>query len=312
MNKLNIENPQVENLLERAGKLKQLALRERKNHSYVAFIYEKLASQLLQKAETLSKQKSVIASKTGIEWTDTTWNPTTGCTKISAGCKKCYACPMAMRLKAMGQIKYRNGFDLTLHPTVVEIPRKWRKSKVVFVNSMSDLFHEDVPLDFIQKVFKTMNETPQHTYQVLTKRASRLAELSSQLTWTDNIWMGVSVEDMRVIDRIDHLRDCGAKIKFISAEPLIGELVNLDLSGIHWVIVGGESGHNPRPMEEKWVLDIQQQCKKQGVSFFFKQWGGKNKKKAGRLLQGKEYNEMPTPESQLLINLKIERAKLKS
>jgi protein gp37 len=176
---------------------------------------------------------------------------------------------------------------------------------------MSDLFHEDVPLAFIQSVFKTMTETPQHTYQVLTKRAVRLAELSPFLTWSDNIWMGVSVEDMRVVERINHLRNCGAKIKFISAEPLIGELVNLDFSGIDWLIAGGESGKKARPMQEKWVLDLRDQCREQNVKFFFKQWGGKNKKKTGRLLQGLEYNEMPTAEAQMLINLKIEQNRLK-
>lgn len=270
------------------------------------FIKESLESK-----EVVIKLKKSNSSKSSIEWTDVTWNPCTGCDKVSAGCKYCYAEVLAKRLKAMGQEKYINGFDLTLHTSVIDLPYQWKKPKVVFVNSMSDLFHQDVPLEFIQKVFNTMNETPQHTYQVLTKRASRLEELSSQLKWSDNIWMGVSVEDMRVIDRIDHLRKTGAKIKFISAEPLIGELVNLDLSGINWVIVGGESGHNPRPMEEKWVLDIQHQCKEQGVSFFFKQWGGRNKKKTGRLLQGKEYNEMPTPESQKLINVKLENHRFK-
>lgn len=253
---------------------------------------------------------SVSASKSSIEWTDTTWNPCTGCTKISAGCKFCYAAVLAKRLKAMGQPKYQNEFELTLHPSVVDLPRQWKKPKVVFVNSMSDLFHEDVPLDFIQQVFKTMNETPHHIYQVLTKRANRLAELSPYLTWTDNIWMGVSVEDKRVDYRIDCLRETGAKIKFLSLEPLIGALPSLDLTGINWAIVGGESGKQARPIEESWVLDIRDQCKNQEVSFFFKQWGGKNKKKTGRLLQGIEYNEMPTEESQNRINLKIEQNRL--
>ena len=254
--------------------------------------------------------KKVSVSKTGIEWTDTTWNPTTGCDKISAGCKFCYAEVMAKRLMAMGQEKYKNGFELTLHKSVIDLPRKWKKPSVVFVNSMSDLFHKDVPLDFIQRVFKTMNDTPQHTYQVLTKRADRLAELSDKLIWSENIWMGVSVEDSRVVDRIDHLRNTGAKVKFLSIEPLIGEVGEVDLTNINWVIVGGESGFKARPMEESWVLDVQRQCKEQSVSFFFKQWGGKNKKKAGRLLQGKEYNEMPTIESQRLINMKIEQTRL--
>lgn len=256
--------------------------------------------------------KKVSATKTGIEWTDTTWNPTTGCDKISAGCKFCYAEVMAKRLMAMGQEKYKNGFELTLHESVIDLPRKWKKPSVVFVNSMSDLFHKDVPLGFIKRVFKTMNETPQHTYQVLTKRADRLAELSDKLIWSENIWMGVSVEDSRVVNRIDHLRNTGAKIKFLSIEPLIGEVGEVDLTNINWVIVGGESGHHSRPMEESWVLDIQKLCKEQGVSFFFKQWGGKHKKKTGRQLQGKEYNEMPTLQSQKLIDLKIEKTKMRA
>jgi len=251
------------------------------------------------------KKQIRVASVSGIEWTDTTWNPTTGCDKVSAGCKYCYAEVLARRLCAMGQMKYINNFKLTLHPQEIDTPRKWKKPKVIFVNSMSDLFHIDVPLEFIQKVFKTMNETPWHTYQVLTKRAERLEELSDQLTWSDNIWMGVSVEDSRVVDRIDHLRNTGAKIKFLSIEPLLGPIPNLDLTNIDWVIVGGESGKQARPIDESWVIDIQRQCSEQSVSFFFKQWGGKNKKKTGRLLRGKEFNEMPTPESQILIDQKI-------
>ena len=273
-----------------------------------------MSNKKLEKNQYKVKVKKIaqkIAAKSNIEWTDCTWNPITGCTKVSAGCKYCYAEVMARRLMAMGQEKYKNNFKLTLHPNSIETPKQWKKPRVIFVNSMSDLFHEDVPLAFIQSVFKTMNETPQHTYQVLTKRAVRLAELSPFLTWSDNIWMGVSVEDMRVVERINHLRNCGAKIKFISAEPLIGELVNLDFSGIDWLIAGGESGKKARPMQEKWVLDLRDQCREQNVKFFFKQWGGKNKKKTGRLLQGIEYNEMPTEEAQKLINLKIEQNRLK-
>ncbi len=232
-------------------------------------------------------------SKTSIEWTETTWNPTTGCTKISAGCKNCYAAVLAKRLHAMGLKKYKNEFKLTLHPDTLQDPYKWKKARVVFVNSMSDLFHKDVPLHFIQQVFEVMNNTPQHTYQVLTKRSERLLELSPFLTWTPNIWMGVSVEDHRVVNRIDDLRLCGASTKFLSCEPLIGPLPNMNLEGIDWLIAGGESGFNARPMEKEWVEDIQEQCATEGVAFFFKQWGGKNKKKTGRLLNGKTYDEMP-------------------
>src|SRR5574343_6279 len=249
------------------------------------------------------------APKSSIEWTETTWNPTTGCTKISAGCKFCYAEVMAKRLMAMGQEKYRNNFKLTLHPHTLNEPYGWKKPKVIFVNSMSDLFHEDVPLEFIQSVFKTMNETPHHTYQVLTKRADRLAEISDQLIWTPNIWMGTSIEDDRVLDRMGYLKQCGAQFKFLSLEPLLGPLPNMNLSGIDWVIVGGESGRKPRPIEVEWVVDIRDQCEDQNVKFFFKQWGGKNKKKSGRLLQGKEYNDMPTVKSQALITTKIKLGK---
>ncbi len=232
-------------------------------------------------------------SKTSIEWTDATWNPTTGCNKVSAGCKFCYAEVMSKRLKGMGQKKYKDGFALRVHRDSLDDPYKWRKPRIVFVNSMSDLFHDDVPLGFIKDVFKVMNETPHHIYQVLTKRASRLAKVSKELTWTSNIWMGVSVEDEKVTTRIDLLRECGAMIKFLSCEPLIGPLSNLNLMGVDWVIVGGESGHHPRKMNLEWVEDIQQQCKSARVAFFFKQWGGRQKKKNGRLLNGMEYNEMP-------------------
>ena len=232
-------------------------------------------------------------AQSSIEWTQMTWNPTTGCTKISAGCKNCYAEVMAKRLQAMGVEKYKDAFKLRLHPDALNIPYSWSKQKIVFVNSMSDLFHKDVPLSFIQKVFKVMNET-NHIYQVLTKRADRLFELHSKLIWTENIWMGVSVEDEKVTDRIDFLRETNAKTKFLSCEPLIGPLNNLNLDKIDWVIVGGESGRNARPMDKKWILDLKDQCKHQNIKFFFKQWGGTNKKKAGRILNGKTYSEMPT------------------
>jgi len=233
-------------------------------------------------------------SKTTIEWTETTWNPTTGCTKISAGCKNCYAAVLSKRLQAMGQKKYVNGFDLTLHHYSLQDPYKWKKPKLVFVNSMSDLFHQDVPLHFIQQVFEVMNNTQKHTYQVLTKRSERLLELSPYLTWTPNIWMGVSVEDMRVVERIDHLRQTPAMIKFLSCEPLIGPLECINMEGIDWVIVGGESGSKARPMEKEWVEDLQQQCSDQDAAFFFKQWGGVRKKKTGRLLNGRTWDEMPS------------------
>lgn len=232
-------------------------------------------------------------AQSSIEWTEMTWNPTTGCDKISAGCKYCYAEVMARRLEAMGIDKYKNGFKLSLHEDALDIPFEWKRPKIVFVNSMSDLFHKDVPLSFIQRVFDVMNATPQHTYQVLTKRAERLYELHEKLNWTTNIWMGVSVENEKVIDRIDFLRETNARIKFLSCEPLIGPLTNLNLERIHWVIVGGESGRKARPVSEPWVWDIRQQCADQGVAFFFKQWGGKNKKKAGRTLGGRTYDEMP-------------------
>lgn len=236
-----------------------------------------------------------------IEWTELTWNPTTGCTKISAGCKFCYAEIMSKRLQAMGVEKYKDSFKVRVHPDTLGIPYTWKTSKVVFVNSMSDLFHESIPLEFIQRVFKVMNENPQHVFQVLTKRVERLLEIHKELKWTHNIWMGVSVEDDRVIDRIKYLQKTRAKVKFLSCEPLIGPLAKLNLNKIDWVIVGGESGNKPRPMKSDWVLDIQDQCKKADVAFFFKQWGGRNKKAAGRLLNGRTYDEMPEIEQQLSV-----------
>ena len=232
-------------------------------------------------------------AQSSIEWTEMTWNPTTGCDKISAGCKFCYAEIMSRRLQAMGVEKYKDNFEVRIHEDALNIPYTWKNSKVVFVNSMSDLFHKDIPLEFIQKVFRVMNENPQHIFQVLTKRAERLFELHKELKWTHNIWMGVSVENDKVRDRIDFLRKTNARVKFLSLEPLIGPLRHLNMSGIDWIIVGGESGHNPRPMKPEWVLDIQEQCKNNDVAFFFKQWGGKNKKAAGRILNGRTYDEMP-------------------
>ena len=232
-------------------------------------------------------------AQSSIEWTEMTWNPTTGCDKVSVGCKFCYAEIMSRRLQAMGVEKYKDNFEVRIHEDALNIPYTWKNSKVVFVNSMSDLFHKDIPLEFIQKVFRVMNENPQHIFQVLTKRAERLFELHKELKWTHNIWMGVSVENDKVRDRIDFLRKTNARVKFLSLEPLIGPLRHLNMSGIDWIIVGGESGHNPRPMKPEWVLDIQEQCKNNDVAFFFKQWGGKNKKAAGRILNGRTYDEMP-------------------
>ena len=232
-------------------------------------------------------------AQSSIEWTEMTWNPVTGCTKISAGCKYCYAEVMSRRLQSMGVEKYKNAFRLTLHEDALNVPYTWKKQKIVFVNSMSDLFHKDVPLNFIKKVFKVMNENPQHTFQVLTKRADRLLKIHKELNWSHNIWMGVSVEDSKAIDRVDLLRQTDARTKFLSCEPLIGSLNNMNLKHIDWVIVGGESGRKARHMEEDWVLDIMDQCKEANVAFFFKQWGGTNKKKTGRLLNGRTYDEMP-------------------
>ena len=232
-------------------------------------------------------------AKSNIEWTESTWNPVTGCTKISPGCKHCYAERLAFRLKAMGQPNYVNGFDVTLHENALSIPLKWKKPQRIFVNSMSDLFHEKVPTDFILKVFEVMNKANWHQYQVLTKRSERLAELDGQLPWAPHIWMGVTVENADYKHRIHDLRKTNAAIKFLSLEPLLGPLGRLPLKGIDWAIVGGESGPGARPMDPAWVLSIRDQCKKAKVPFFFKQWGGVQKKKAGRELEGRTYDEMP-------------------
>ena len=231
--------------------------------------------------------------KSKIEWTETTWNPATGCTKTSAGCLNCYAERMAARLKAMGNEKYCNGFELTLHPDVLTEPYSWRKPRTVFVNSMSDLFHENIPPGFIRDVFCVMNDNPMHTFQVLTKRADNLLKLAGELDWGKNIWMGVSVENQQAAHRIEKLAATPAVVKFLSMEPLIGPVNTLELKNMDWVIVGGESGPGARPLHEDWVLNIQQQCTTQNVPFFFKQWGGVNKKKNGRLLLGQTWDEMP-------------------
>lgn len=234
-----------------------------------------------------------MATQSKIEWTEMTWNPVTGCSKVSAGCKHCYAERMAKRLQAMNQPRYRNGFEITVHEDLVELPLKWKQPRLVFVNSMSDLFHEKVPTELIQLVFDTMYRSPQHTFQVLTKRSNRLRELANLLPWPSNIWMGVSVEDSEVVQRIRDLQATPAAIRFLSCEPLIGLLENLPLHGIHWVIVGGESGPGARPMQPSWVDSIYQQSRNAGVPFFFKQWGGVRKGRSGRNLHGRTYDEMP-------------------
>lgn len=240
-----------------------------------------------------------MAFGSGIEWTESTWNPVTGCDKVSPGCKHCYAERMAERLQAMGQPNYKNGFELTMQPQMLELPLQWRKPQTIFVNSMSDLFHDDVPLEYIRRVFGVMTRAHWHRFQVLTKRASRLAAVSPGIEWPSNVWMGVSVENESYLDRVDDLRGTDAHVKFLSLEPLLGPLPKLNLRNIDWVIVGGESGPHARPMERAWAADIRDQCRSAGVAFFFKQWGGKNKKKAGRLLEGRTHDEMPTPSDRL-------------
>ena len=228
-----------------------------------------------------------------IEWTEATWNPVSGCSKVSSGCLNCYAERMAYRLQNMGNPNYRNGFDVTLHPHLLEAPLSWKRSRLVFVNSMSDLFHEEVPAEFIQQVFDTMRRAHWHTFQVLTKRSERLVDLAPSLAWPSNVWMGVSVENKDVVERIDHLRKVGSTVRFLSLEPLLGPLPELNLRGIHWVIVGGESGPGARLMEPSWVSEIKEQCQEAQVAFFFKQWGGVFKKRNGRTLEGKTWDELP-------------------
>ncbi|HLK66417.1 MAG TPA: phage Gp37/Gp68 family protein [Bryobacteraceae bacterium] len=234
-----------------------------------------------------------MGTNSPIEWTDVTWNPVTGCTKISPGCKHCYAERMSMRLQAMGQRNYRNGFDVTLQPHMLELPLRLKSPRRIFVNSMSDLFHEDVPLSYIQDVFAVMRRAHWHQYQVLTKRSERLRDTSPLLEWVPQIWMGVSVESEDYSMRIDHLRETAAHIKFLSIEPLLGSLPHLNLLGIDWVILGGESGPGARPLDPAWVTDIRDQCTTAGVAFFFKQWGGVFKKRTGRELEGRTWDELP-------------------
>jgi protein gp37 len=238
-----------------------------------------------------------MAGTSDIEWTEATWNPVTGCSKISPGCKNCYANRLALRLQAMGQPNYRNGFDVTLHSQTLEIPLNWKRSKTIFVNSMSDLFHKEVPTEFIEKVFSTMRQAYWHRFQVLTKRPDRVKHLDLILDWTKNIWMGTSVESPEFAFRIDALRETRARIKFLSIEPLLKRCPDLDLNGIDWVIVGGESGPGARPMKPDWVREIRDQCKDQKVAFFFKQWGGTFKKRTGRVLDGRTWDELPESSS---------------
>ena len=234
-----------------------------------------------------------MSARSGIEWTECTWNPVTGCTKVSPGCLHCYAERMALRLQAIGHPNYVNGFKVTLHEHMLGLPLKWRKPRMVFVNSMSDLFHRDVPVEFIQRVFAVMREASHHTFQVLTKRSARLAELDQEIEWPENVWMGVSVENEDYLFRVDDLRRTHARVKFLSLEPLLGPLPNLDLEGIDWVIVGGESGPGARPLRPEWVIEIRDRCLEAGVPFFFKQWGGVRRKQNGRLLQGRTWDQMP-------------------
>jgi protein gp37 len=236
-----------------------------------------------------------VADRSEIEWTDATWNPVLGCTKVSPGCKHCYAETLAERFRGVPDHPFERGFDLRLVPHALERPRRWRRGRLVFVNSMSDLFHEEVPLSYVQRVFEVMQDCPQHRFQVLTKRAGRLAEIASELPWPDNVWMGVSVETAAYAWRIHELRKVPAAVRFLSIEPMLGPVGRLPLKGIDWVIVGGESGAGARPMRAEWVRSVQRQCERAGVAFFFKQWGGVRKKAAGRLLDGREWNGMPRP-----------------
>jgi len=234
-----------------------------------------------------------MASASKIEWTESTWNPVTGCSKCSPGCAHCYAERLAVRLRAMGNPSYVNGFKVTLHPRLLSLPSSWKAPRRIFVNSMSDLFHEEVPVHFIRSVFREMENTPRHTYQVLTKRARRLAEVAPLLPWPRNVWIGVSVEDGASLERLDYLRKVSAAVRFVSCEPLIGPVGRLNLEGIHWVIVGGESGPGARPMCPEWAREIRMACEQQRVPFFFKQWGGPQRCRNGNVLDGRVWQEYP-------------------
>lgn len=234
-----------------------------------------------------------MAGLSKIEWTESSWNPVTGCTKVSPGCLHCYAERMALRLQAMGNRNYLNGFQVTTHEAALGTPERWRTPRMIFVNSMSDLFHEDIPDDFIQRVFAVMNRVDRHVFQVLTKRSDRLMELAPRLAWTKNIWAGVTVESRDYLNRLDDLKKVPSSVRFVSFEPLLGLIENADLSGIDWVIVGGESGPGARPMKKEWAISLRSACLSQGIPFFFKQWGGVNKKKAGRELEGQTWSQIP-------------------
>lgn len=247
-----------------------------------------------------------MAEHTSIEWTEVTWNPTTGCDRVSVGCDNCYALTLAKRLKAMGSAKYQNdgdprtsgpGFGVTVHADALLTPYSWRQPRTVFVNSMSDLFHARVPLDFVRQVFQVIADTPQHTYQVLTKRSTRFRVIAGELDWPSNLWLGVSVENTDALARVDDLRAVPAAVRFLSCEPLLGPLPELDLAGIGWVIVGGESGRDHRPMDADWVTGIRDTCKESSVPFFFKQWGGTRPKSGGRTLDGLIHDSMPLARS---------------
>lgn len=253
-----------------------------------------------------------MADRSAIEWTEATWNPTTGCDRVSAGCDNCYALTLAKRLKAMGSAKYQTdgdrrtsgpGFGVAIHEDSLAIPLRWRQPRVVFVNSMSDLFHAKVPAEFVRKVFDVMAATPRHTYQILTKRALRLSRLAPQLPWPPNVWMGVSVEDHSQLDRVDHLRTVPAAVRFVSAEPLLAPLDGIDLTGIDWLIAGGESGRNARPVDPAWVRALRDDCLAADVAFFFKQWGGRTPKAGGRLLDGRSWEQLPTATRQELVGV---------
>lgn len=244
-----------------------------------------------------------MADNSSIEWTQSTWNPTTGCDRISAGCDNCYALKLAGRLKRMGQARYQvdgnektsgPGFGITLHPDVLDMPRHWKRPRMIFVNSMSDLFHARVPIDYIRDVFTVMEETPQHTYQILTKRSLRLTRVADKLPWPSNVWMGVSVEGPEQLKRIDHLRSVPAAVRFLSAEPLLGPLDGIDLTDVHWLIAGGESGFRARAVDPEWIRSLRDASHDAGVPFFFKQWGGRTPKAGGRVLDGREWSEFPT------------------
>jgi protein gp37 len=236
-----------------------------------------------------------MADRSAIEWTEATWNPVTGCSKVSPGCAHCYAETFAERWRGVPDHPYEQGFELRLWPNRLDVPLRWKRPRRIFVNSMSDLFHEDIPVAYIEEVFDVMVRADHHVFQVLTKRHERLAELSERLPWPPNVWMGVTIENRRFVHRADYLRDVPAAVRFISAEPLLGPLAGLDLTGVHWLIAGGESGPRHRPVREEWLLALRDRCQDEGVAYFFKQWGGRRPKSGGRELDGRTWDEMPTP-----------------